>query len=83
MKIAAGHSIQRKLNLILLATVGPGLLLAAATVLLLEVRQELLRARQDLMTQADVVGPASEAALSFSDRNVGEQTLRVLQRSRA
>jgi len=79
MKIAAAHSIQRKLNLILLATVGLGLLLAAATVLLLEVRQEWLRARQDLVTQADVVGLASEAALSFSDRTVGEQTLRVLQ----
>ncbi|MGV3570936.1 MAG: PAS domain-containing protein, partial [Ramlibacter sp.] len=78
MKIAAAHSIQRKLNLILLATVGLGLLLAAAALLVLEVRQEWLRARQDLVTQADVVGLASEAALSFSDRSVGEQTLRVL-----
>ncbi|RYZ06387.1 MAG: HAMP domain-containing protein, partial [Comamonadaceae bacterium] len=73
-----GQSIQRKLNLILLATVGLGLLLAAAALLVIEVRQEWLRARQDLVTQADVVGLASEAALAFSDRPVAEQTLRVL-----
>ncbi|HEY8358639.1 MAG TPA: ATP-binding protein, partial [Ramlibacter sp.] len=53
-------------------------LLVAATLMALETRQEWLRARQDLVTQADVVGLASEAALSFSDRKVGEQTLRVL-----
>ncbi|RYZ06857.1 MAG: HAMP domain-containing protein, partial [Comamonadaceae bacterium] len=76
--IKTAHSIQRKLNLILVATVGLGLLLAAAALLVLEVREEWLRARHDLVTQADVVGLASEGALSFSDRSVGEQTLRVL-----
>ncbi|MDB5752767.1 MAG: putative histidine kinase, hybrid, partial [Ramlibacter sp.] len=79
MKIAAAQSIQRKLNLILLATVGLSLLLAAVAFMTLEVRQEWLRARQDLSTQAEVIGLASEAALVFADRRVGEQTLRVLQ----
>lgn len=82
MKIAAAQSIQRKLNLILLATVGLGLLLAAIALMALEVRQEWLRARQELATQADVIGLASEAALAFADRTVGEQTLRVLQAQR-
>lgn len=79
MKIAPPPSIQRKLSLILLVTVGLGLLLAALALLALEVRQEWQSARKALSTQAEVVGLASEAALAFSDRQVAEQNLRVLQ----
>jgi hypothetical protein len=44
-----------------------------------EARKEYRNARQDLTTQADVIGLASEAALAFGDTKVGEQNLRVLQ----
>jgi PAS domain S-box-containing protein len=77
--IASAHSIQRKLNLILMFTVGLGLLIAAAALLGVEARKEYRRAQQDLVSQADVIGLASEAALAFSDRKVGEQNLRILQ----
>jgi PAS domain S-box-containing protein len=79
LRISSGHSIQQKLNLILIATVGLALLLSAAALLLVEARKEWRNAQADLVTQADIVGLASEAALAFGDRRVGEQNLRVLQ----
>ena len=78
-RISAARSIQRKLNLILMGTVGLALLLAAAALFLVEARKEWRDARADLLTQAQVIGLASEAALVFGDRRVGEQNLRVLQ----
>ena len=73
------QSIRHKLNVILVAAVGVGLLLAAIALLLVETRKEWRDARAGLVTQADVVGLASEAALAFADPRVGEQNLRVLQ----
>jgi PAS domain S-box-containing protein len=73
------RSIQQKLTLILLATVGVALFIAATALLLVEARKEWQNARSELTTQADIVGLASEAALAFGDRRVGEQNLRVLQ----
>ncbi len=77
--IASARSIQRKLNLILVTTVGLGLMLAAGALLLVEVKAEAQGAQRDLVTQASVIGLASEAALVFSDRRAAEQNLRVLQ----
>ena len=77
--IASARSIQRKLNLILVATVGLGLLLAAGALLLVEVKDAAQGAQRELITQADVIGLASEAALVFSDRRAAERNLRVLQ----
>ncbi|MCE3272868.1 MAG: putative histidine kinase, hybrid [Ramlibacter sp.] len=79
MILSALESIRHKLTLILLTTVGVALALAAAGLLVLEARNEWRAARTALTTQAQVVGLASEAALSFGDRKVGEQNLRVLQ----
>jgi PAS domain S-box-containing protein len=79
MRIASAQSIRHKLNLILVATVGLALLLSAASLLLVEARKAWRDAQADLAAQAEVVGLASEAALAFGDRKVGEQTLRVLQ----
>jgi PAS domain S-box-containing protein len=73
------RSIQQKLTLILLATVGVALFIAASALLLVEARKEWQNAQSELTTQADVVGLASEAALAFGDRRVAEQNLRVLQ----
>jgi PAS domain S-box-containing protein len=78
VKFAAGTSIQRKLSFILLATVGLALLIAAGALLLVEARKEWRDSRAELTAQADIVGLASEAALTFGDAKVGEQNLRVL-----
>ena len=78
MKFAAGSSIQRKLSLILLATVGLALLIAAGALLLVEARKEWRDSRAELTAQADIVGLASEAALAFGDPEAAEQNLRVL-----
>lgn len=78
MGLLGGRSIQRRLTLILVLTVGLALLLAAAALLAVEARKQWLDVQRDLVTQADIVGLASEAALSFNDRKVGEQNLRVL-----
>ena len=79
MRIAAAHSIRQKLNLILVATVGVALLLAGAALFFVEAGKEVRDAKAGLLTQADIVGLSSEAALSFADPKVGEQNLRVLQ----
>jgi uncharacterized membrane protein affecting hemolysin expression len=77
--LSRARTLQRKLTLILLATIGLALLLAASALLLVDARKEYRNASQDLTTQADVIGLASEAALAFGDAKVGEQNLRVLQ----
>ncbi|HET8746896.1 MAG TPA: ATP-binding protein, partial [Ramlibacter sp.] len=77
--LAAARSIQAKLSLILLATVGVALAIAAAALLLFEARNDWRGTREALVSQADVVGLASEAALAFQDPAVGAQTLRALQ----
>jgi signal transduction histidine kinase/ActR/RegA family two-component response regulator len=71
-------TIQHKLGLILLATVGVALLIAAAAMLLVQARKEWRDARAELSAQADIVGLASEAALAFEDPVVGEHNLRAL-----
>ncbi|MCD6077754.1 MAG: hypothetical protein K0R89_1692 [Ramlibacter sp.] len=76
--IARADSIRRKLNLILFCTVGMALFLAAATLLAVQLRNEWRNAQRDLVTQADVMGLASEAALAFGDPRTGAQNLRVL-----
>lgn len=79
MKFRRARSIQDKLNLILVATVGVALLLASVALLAVEAREAWRLSQRDLVTSAEVIGLASEAALAFSDRKVGEQNLRVLE----
>jgi signal transduction histidine kinase/CheY-like chemotaxis protein len=78
MKWPASTSIQQKLGLILLASVGLALFIAAGALLLVQARKEWRDAHAELSAQAEVVGLASEAALAFRDPAVGEQTLRAL-----
>lgn len=77
--LANARSIQAKLSLILLATVGVALAIAAASLLVFEARNDWRSTREALVSQADVVGLASEAALSFQDPAVAAQNLRALQ----
>jgi PAS domain S-box-containing protein len=77
--LAALQSIRRKLNVILLASVGLALLLAALALLAVEARKAWRDARDDVSAQAELVGLASEAALAFGDPHTAEQNLRVLQ----
>lgn len=73
------RSIRQKLSLILVASVGLALLLAGASLLLVEAREAWRDAQADVAAQADVVGLASEAALAFGDPAAAEQNLRVLR----
>jgi len=79
MRLRAARSLQARLRLILLATVGVALALAGVALLLVEADEEWRDAHATLASQADVIGLASEAALSFGDAKVGEQNLRALQ----
>jgi PAS domain S-box-containing protein len=72
------RSIQGKLTRILVVTVGTALLLAAAVLLAVETAKTSASIRRDLVTQADIIGLSSEAALTFNDPKVGEQNLRAL-----
>ncbi len=82
MGIFTRRSIRQKLNLILVASVGLALLLASASLLVMEARKAWRTAQADVAAEADLVGLASEAALAFGDPKAAEQNLRVLQAQR-
>lgn len=78
MKILQGSSIQGKLTRILVLSVGTALLLAGLALLGVEARRMSAAIQADLATHADIVGLASQAALTFNDPKVVEQNLSVL-----
>ena len=79
MKWLRARSLRSKLNAILLATTATALAVAAAALLLVDLRRELADTEQDLLTQADVIALASAPALSFGDARVAVENLAVLR----
>ncbi len=77
------RSIRRKLNAILAATTLAALLVAATALLLVDLRRELADTREDLVTQADVIGLASGTALAFGDPSAAVENLAVLRAKRS
>jgi methyl-accepting chemotaxis protein len=73
------RSIRSKLNVIVAVTTIVALGVAAAALLLVDLRRGLDYARQDSVTQADVIALASAPALAFADRAVALESLSVLR----
>lgn len=73
------RSIRSKLNAIVAITTIVALAVAAAALLLVDLRRGLADARQDSVTQADVIALASAPALAFADRAVALENLAVLR----
>jgi len=73
------RSLRRKVMLLVLGTTLVALGLAAAALVLYDVRAYERQWTTDLATQADVVSRASAPALSFGDRRTAEKDLSMLQ----
>ena len=73
------HSIRYKLLLVVLATTLTALLVVAAAMVLYDARTYQRSWVGDLMTQADILGLTSNAALSFDDRKAAVENLAVLK----
>jgi PAS domain-containing protein len=73
------HSIRYKLLLVVLATTLTALLVVAAAMVLYDARTYQRSWVGDLMTQADILGLTSNAALSFDDRKAAIENLAVLK----
>jgi signal transduction histidine kinase/CheY-like chemotaxis protein len=82
MRLAAGYRnlpIRRKLRLIVLFTVSLALLLACGSVLTYDQIVSRREMRRDLESLAQIVASNSTAALTFGDRQAGEEVLSSLQ----
>jgi methyl-accepting chemotaxis protein len=77
------RSIRTKLNAILLATTATALVVAAAALLVVDLRRQLADTEMDLLTQADIIGLASAPALAFRDPRVATENLAVLRAKRS
>jgi signal transduction histidine kinase/DNA-binding response OmpR family regulator len=75
-------SIQRKLTLIILLTSGVAVLLAAVLFGVNDLVRLRRVMRNDLQTQARIIGDNSAAALAFSDVEAAEKTLSALRARR-
>ena len=73
------HSIRYKLLLVVLATTLTALLVVAAAMVLYDARTYQRSWVGDLMTQADILGLTSNAALSFDDHKAAIENLAVLK----
>ncbi|MGH8496933.1 MAG: ATP-binding protein [Gammaproteobacteria bacterium] len=78
MRVTIARSIRRKFIAIILATTLVALLVAAVALLLYDVRTYRQAWISDLMTQADIIGRSSAAALVFQDRDAARATLSLL-----
>ncbi|MDB5930170.1 MAG: putative histidine kinase, hybrid [Polaromonas sp.] len=79
MKWLADKSIAEKLNFILVTTTLVGLLFAGAALVAFDLRSQLQQIEKDLVTQADIVGLVSSAALVFGDEKAAAENLSVLR----
>ena len=73
------HSVRRRLVLSMLATTCIALVVAGAAMLYQDARVYERTLLQDLSTQADLLGRATTAALSFDDSRAGEENLAILR----
>jgi two-component system, sensor histidine kinase len=79
MSFAARNSVQRKVMVMVLATTFSALFVAAAALLLYEVRTYRDAWLNDLATQADILGRSSAPALTFDDRKAALANLELLK----
>ncbi len=79
MNLPGTRSIRQKLNFILIATTSLALLLAGLALVAFDMRSQLRTLESDLVTQADIVGLVSSAALAFDDPRVATENLSVLR----
>ncbi len=79
MNLPGARSIRQKLNFILMATTSLALLLAGLALVAFDLRSQLRTVENDLLTQADIVGLVSSAALAFDDPKVAAENLSVLR----
>jgi signal transduction histidine kinase len=79
MSLAAHNSVQRKVMVMVLATTFSALFVAAAALLLYEVRTYRDSWLNDLATQADILGRSSAPALTFDDRKAALANLELLK----
>lgn len=73
------RSIRRKLNRLLALTTLVALAIAGLALAVVDVRSRAATIREDMVAQADILALSSQAALSFDDRKVGAENLRVLR----
>jgi signal transduction histidine kinase/ActR/RegA family two-component response regulator len=74
-----GPTLRGKVMLVVLSTTGLALLLSAAALLFYEQRAYRHSREADLQTQADIVGQAMAAALSFKDTRAAAENLHMLR----
>jgi PAS domain S-box-containing protein len=79
MRRPGGRSIRQKLNFILTATTVLALLLAGIALVVFDIRSQTRSMQDDLVTQAEIVGLVSSAALAFDDRKVATENLGLLR----
>ncbi|TFZ00526.1 response regulator [Ramlibacter henchirensis] len=79
MKAPGRRSIRSKLNAILATTTLIALLVAAAALVVFDLRRELADIHEDLVTQADVIALATAPAVAFADARVALENLSVLR----
>jgi PAS domain S-box-containing protein len=80
MKLLPGAgSIRRKLNMIVMTTTFFALTLAGLSVVVFDLRNQIVTMQQDLVAQADLVALASTSALEFDDRKVARENLAILR----
>lgn len=77
--LSGTRSILQKLNVILMATTSLALLLAGLALVAFDMRSQLRSIENDLITQADIIGLVSSAALAFDDPKVAAENLSVLR----
>lgn len=73
------HSIRYKLLMVVMATTLTALLVVAVAMVWYDARTYQRAWVGDLMTQADILGLSSSAALTFDDRKAAEENLSVLK----
>jgi PAS domain S-box-containing protein len=77
--LARSHSIRYKLMMVVLATTLTALLVMAAAMVIYDARTYKREWVSDLMTQANIIGISSVAALSFDDRKAAAENLSTLK----
>ncbi|MGE4239508.1 CHASE sensor domain-containing protein [Ramlibacter sp.] len=80
MKFRLGHlSVRQKLSFVLVASLGLALLVAGLSLVVFDLQRQARSIENDLVSQADIIGLASSAALSFADPKGAAENLRVLR----
>jgi signal transduction histidine kinase len=79
MQLAFRRSIRSKYTLVMLLTTFAALAVAGAALVFYDLRTYERRSSDDLLTQAEILGQASAAALSFDDPKTANENLALLK----